>query len=528
MADANVAIIGSGIAGTLIAYELTQRGYTVEVFEKGPGYAYPHAQQFAEQVQYLYTRPGDDAPPDIKNLSFNRDLPFNPNSRGERLMREGGSATAWQGITPRMHPNDFRTQSLYGYGMDWPLSYDELEPYYVRAETMLGISGSADDNPFAGPRSAPYPLPPFELSYEDQIFAERLMENEGIVLHTTPQARTRLAYEDRAGCQNFGTCATCPIGARYSPQYHLQKAVATGLCNVRTNVSVRRILTDESGQRAVAVAYQDNDSNEVQEFSADVIVVAAGAFESARLLLLSATDAHPNGLGNSSGHVGRNLAFHHLWVGTLRYGAKFFPGRFGGWTGMSQQFHNAETRGQHAAVKVEFSSLRLGTSVRWQDVDDLEELFERASLYRRLMTIHAESPTDENKFVRLSSEADRFGDRFAHVQYQGNEFDAATHAFGLALFERFRSATGAEVAFTPGVDDYASGAHHMGTTRMSADVAGGVVNPFGEVHDVENLFMVGSGVFVGPSGPVNPTLTISALTLRTADYLLDQNLAEIG
>ena len=116
----------------------------------------------------------------------------------ERVMVVGGTATVWQAVTLRMLPQDFKTRTWYGYGEDWPLVYDDLEPYYCKAEALLGVSGTDADNPFAPRRSSPYPLPAFELSYDDAIFADRLRQH-GIVLHTTPQARTRAAYGGRPG-----------------------------------------------------------------------------------------------------------------------------------------------------------------------------------------------------------------------------------------------------------------------------------------------------------------------------------------
>src|SRR4029077_20509055 len=138
-------------------------------------------------------------PPDLQNLTLSGDYSFDF-ERG-RAMVVGGTATHWGAGCLRMTPPDFNTQRRYGYGADWPLTYDDLETYYCDAERFLGVSGTDADNPFAPPRTRPYPLPPFELSYDDRVFAEKLRKH-GIVLHTFPQARTRLPYEKRPGCMN--------------------------------------------------------------------------------------------------------------------------------------------------------------------------------------------------------------------------------------------------------------------------------------------------------------------------------------
>lgn len=191
MSESTVAIIGSGIVGSIIAYLMTRRGIDVTVFEKGPEYPYPHKKQFYEWSRYLFEDPVYDPPEGIQGLTRTGNYPRNPDV--ERSIRVGGSATRWEAITLRFHPEDFRTRSLYGFDEDWPITYEDIEPYYCKAESLLGVSGTDNDNPFAPSRSTNYPLPPFSLSYGDKILADRL-KKRGIVLHTTPQARTRRRY----------------------------------------------------------------------------------------------------------------------------------------------------------------------------------------------------------------------------------------------------------------------------------------------------------------------------------------------
>ncbi len=273
MSQSTVAIVGSGIVGTTMAYLFTNKGYDVDIFEKGPEYPYPHLPQFREQILYQYKNPAYRLPSDLQNLTLSGDYPGDIDA-WERAMLVGGSAAHWGAVTIRMTPHDFKTQSRYGYGADWPMTYEELEPYYCDAEQFLGVSGTDADNPFAPRRSRPYPLPPFGLSYDDRVLAGRL-RTHGIVLHTAPQARTRLPYDQRPGCQNFGTCEVCPIGVRYSPNHHLARAVATGRCRVHTNTSVRRVVLDKAGRVRVLV-YQANDAATEQEHAAKVIIIAAG------------------------------------------------------------------------------------------------------------------------------------------------------------------------------------------------------------------------------------------------------------
>jgi choline dehydrogenase-like flavoprotein len=399
-----------------------------------------------------------------------------------------------------MRPTDFKTKSKYGHGEDWPISYDELEPYYGRAETLIGVSGTDEDNPFAPPRTTPFPLPPFALSYDDNILRERLAK-AGITIHTTPQARTRLAYDGRPGCMNFGVCPTCPVGVRYSPTHHLNKALATGRCTLRTDTSVRRILLDSSG-RARALVVRGNSAAKEEEHAAKVIIVAAGALESTRLLLLSEA-------GNAGGQVGRGLTFHHYHTGSLRYPEALFPGRLGPQTAQSQQFTDPETRGKHGGIKIDFHS--------WPAGGNPWELMKRTHPFG----LHSESVPDAKKYVVLSEQKDRFGDPFAHLHYDSAPFDYATHEWGKSIFDKFAKATGAEEAsVTQDPNEFSSGAHHMGTCRMGTDAKDSVVDVQCRVHGSPNLFVVGGAAFVGGSGAVHPTLTMAALAIRAADFMM--------
>lgn len=516
MSEKTAAIVGSGIVGTAIAHHLVNRGYLVDVFEKGPPYPYPHAQPFTEKTRYRYDNPAYRLPRTIRDLEHSGDYAKNPDD--ERFMLVGGSATRWQALTIRMLPNDFRTKTLYRYGNDWPLGYADLEPYYCAAEALLGVSGTDTDNPFAPPRSRPYPLPPFDLSYGDALIAEKLRA-AGIVLHTTPQARTRQAYDRRPPCQNFGMCSVCPIGARYSPNHHLAAAIGTGRCQLHTNTSVRRIIVDGAG-RAKALLCQRNDAATPTEHPAQVIVVACGAIESVRLLLLSADGPRPDGIGNDAGHLGKHFVFHHVWYGELQYRTSLYPARFGGPTGQSCQFLDPPGRGTHGGIKVEFSA-----ASEYHKLREIRTVGNRAAIAEQLRPIlhwhpiamHAESVASPDKYISLSGRRDRFGDPFPRLHYQSAEFDHATESFARELFDRFASITGADERTFP--ETYNSAAHHMGGCRMGLSVRDSVVDSYGRVHGTSNLFVAGGSTFVGTSGAVNPTLTMVALALRTADFI---------
>lgn len=520
MSDSTIAIVGSGIAGTAIAYHLVQRGHDVTVFEKGPDYPYPHAPQFEESVTYANPVLRQyELPADLKHATISGHYGHRENLESERAMVVGGSGTHWGAVTLRMRPSDFRTRSAFGYGTDWPITYADLEPYYCRAEGFLGVAGTDDDNPFAPPRSQPFPLPPFELAHDDVALAERLRRAD-LIVHTTPNARTRATYDGRPPCQNFGTCAVCPIGARYSPRHHLDAARATGRCTVLANVSVRRLVTDASG-RVRTVVYRPNDGSRDIEHAAKVVVVAGGAIESARLLLLSTDSRNPDGVGNRAGHVGQHLVFHHYYPTVIDIGTPMFPGQIGAPTAQSLQFVDPATRGRHGGVKIDFYSV-LAQNDRWQVRDAAEALAKvEAAKQRRLLGLHAESTPGPHKHVTLSGTRDRFGDPFAHVHYDCDDFDFATHRYATELHQRYARALDTQSEFSVPAERFDAVAHHMGTCRMGSGVRDSVTDAWCRVHDSPNLYVVGSANFGGTSGAVHPTLTLTALALRAADAIAE-------
>jgi choline dehydrogenase-like flavoprotein len=514
-----VAIAGSGIVAALMADALTRQGCEVDVFEKGDDYPYPHMPQFSNQVHYLQGDVPWRAPEDIRSLEFEGD--YLPDLNGERIMWNGGMATRWEAMTLRFREADFAPGVTFGSAVpNWPITYAEIEPYYGLAEQALSVSGTDDDNPFAPPRSTPYPLPPFDLAADDLPLRERLSA-AGIVLHTTPQARTRLAADGRPGCMNFGTCSVCPIGARYSPAHHLMKAIATGRCRVHVKHSVRRILT--RGQNVTAFLVQARDEAQPREVSADVFVVAAGCIESARLLLVSRSQEFPHGVGNAGDQVGQHFLMHHIWQGQLRYSAALYPGRFGGWTAQTHQFCAPGPRGAHGGVKVELPSqpsrLRLFYQVSpdttpEQIVGDLQDL-----AHTRWCGMHSESLPSPGNRITLASTTDRHGDPFAMVHYRAGSFNEATYAYAKTVFERVAKASGAVSWQLSPYERYESGYHHLGGCRMGTSARDSVVDGWCRVHGMPNLFVIGGSNFVSTSS-VNPTLTIAALALRAAGRIV--------
>ena len=243
--DAEVCIVGAGAAGGILALELARRGVRVVVLESGPRH------DFARRAEYVrrylrHENPWRTPLPDLDRHTVGGPAPYRLD--GKRVRGVGGSTLHWEGYALRLHASDFRLRSLYGIADDWPISYQDLEPYYATAEQALGVAGAADE-PWASPRSTPFPLPPFPFSHSDGLFAPAC-RHLGVAFHHLPQARNSLAYGGRPQCRACSTCHVCPTGAKASIDLtHIPEAEATGNARIITEATVLRLETSTAPER---------------------------------------------------------------------------------------------------------------------------------------------------------------------------------------------------------------------------------------------------------------------------------------
>lgn len=536
--DTDVAIVGSGIAGALIAWKLAAAGVRVTILEAGP--PVDRSQGPATALAQLATTVPDAPYPQVAWAPAPAVLdPSNylvqtgPDTFASNYERRlGGTTWHWLGTAVRLVPNDFRLHSEYGVGLDWPLSYDEIAPWYEVAEHAIGVAGDdAEDN--GAPRATGYPMPPFPLTYSDQKFAAAVAPL-GLRVTATPQARVsaRTGYNNRPQCCGNAFCIPmCPIGAKYDAMVHVELATAAG-AQVIHNAVVHRLESDAEGT-ITSLTYRQPDGADVS-VTARRFVVAAHAIETPKLLLMSRTDALPNGLANRSDQVGRNLMDHPTQLSYAMAVDPVGPYRSPLSTAGIEDLRDGPFRSERGAFRIEIGNDGWSwpgfdpPGLAGQLIDEgywgpelYNQIRERSLRAVRMAALVEQLPEPESR-VTLSDEVDAIGIPRPQVNFIVNDYtrrgiEAAKEQLG-QIFEALG------VQWTTHVDALQGAGHIMGTYRMGTDAATSVTDSLGRTWDHPNLWLAGSGLFPAV-GTGNPTLTIAALALRAAPEI-ERDLAE--
>lgn len=515
--ETDVCIVGAGITGTLVADRIArQTTARVTVLEAG-GPMFNLEDRYAHRDRYLAY--GENPWPD--------DHIRDQTARGiqSRSMAVGGLALHWGGVVPRFTPEDFRLRSLYGVGHDWPIDYDQLEPFYQEAEERIGVAGEQGPEPY-DVRSAPYPMPPMPLSH-NLVLLKEWAERSGIPFWTNPVAKTTVPYQGRAACHRCDTCNICPTGAKYTPDLTLRPLVESGRVDLHTRTLVRRLELDPASDRvarAVAVDLSSPDAGPIQ-VRARLFVVAAGYAWSSHLLLLSRSDRHAQGLANRSGNVGRYLTGHRNVSAFARVPFRLYPGMYGGHSLLSRAFQRPgplERYVRHdlrvwdsanhgrARLRTDDGRLMMGQEVmdHWKA--------RTATGVARLRAYYDVIPDRESRIDLDPALTNRFGDPMPRIRFVDAPESANLRGYTEdridGVFDRIVAEGGGRV-LSRGRSDLHD--HPGGGCRMGSDPATSVVDPFGRTHDHENLFVVGAPTLVS-GGCANGTLTFSALSLRSA------------
>jgi choline dehydrogenase-like flavoprotein len=507
----DVVVVGVGACGGLMLKELAEAGLNVVGLDAGPRYdpKIDFENDEAEMLKLLWS--GERA--------SSGDNPISPWS-GTGV---GGGTLVWCGVTPRFHPDDFRTKTVDGVGVDWPLTYDDLEPYYLRVEQDFGVAGEVGESPIEGPRSGPFPMPGLPFSYQAQVLAEGVEKLGGNPMHG-PLAIASVPYMDREACINCGFCMQgCRSSAKSTTLItHVPKAEAHG-ARVISEAFVFRIEYDARNNRASGVRYFDADGKEHQ-IKARAVVVAAHAIETPRLLLLSANSTFPDGLANSSGLVGKNFMAHPTVTVT-----GFFNDPINAFKGpamgnlLSQDWYlNNGDSARDFARGYTLESFVPGpffyASNYWNMWGaELKEIIQHYAYSAGWWACGEGLPDNDNTVTLHPEVKDANGLPVAHLHHRWAENDLKLIEHGGRKAKETLEAAGAwKVKIGP-----VSSAHPMGTVRIGRDQDSSVLNPYCQSHDIPNLFVTDTGVFPTGGGS-NITLTAMAITLRASEHLIEQ------
>ena len=505
--DSVVVIIGTGAGGGVLANELAQKGVSVVALEAGGRYL-PE-----DYVNDEWQSFGQLAWVDPRTTSGDWRVAKDFSGLPAWIVKAvGGTTTHWAGASIRFQDHEWKAKSTYGEVegaslLDWPIDATEMSPWYDLAEKKLGVTRT---NGWPGlPGSNNYLV--FETGAKALGYRE---------VHTGRMAIISHDDADRTKCQQTGFCFQgCKWGATWSAAYtDIPEGEATGNLEVRERAHVARILHGDDG-RITGVEYFDADGN-LQMQKAKAVCVAGNSFESPRLLLNSASSMFPDGLANSSGQVGRNYMRHmtgsvyatfdnpvKMWRGTTMAGI------------IQDEARHDPSRGFVGGYELETLSLGLPFMAAFLDPGAWGREFASAlDAYENMagMWIVGEDMPQETNRVTLNSEVkDQWGLPVVNVHFSDHANDIAMRGHAYKQGQAVYDAVGATRTFpTP---PYPS-THNLGTNRMSENAQDGVVNRWGQTHDIANLFVSDGSVFTTGAAE-NPTLTIVALAIRQADHI---------
>lgn len=524
--SADVVVIGSGICGALVAERLVKQGMSALILEAGP-----RIDRGQITANYRNSpRKGDWVAPYAPGTDWAPQPIYHPKDNGyliqagpypypaEYLRVVGGTTWHWAAHAWRVLPNDMRLKTLYGVGKDWPISYDDLEPFYYEAEVKMGVSGAPNTG---SPRTRPFPMEPVVEPWAMRRVRERLAPG-GYTVVTNTTARNSRNYDGRPACCGNNNCQPiCPIDAQYTGGIAVSAAEKAG-ARVLPNAVVYRIEHD-ARSKIVAVHYFDPQKNS-HRVTGKIFVLAANGIESPKLLLMSASDKYPQGLANSSGMVGRNLMDHPSSSLTFDADEEVWLGRGPQSPSSINTLRDGDFRSHSAAFRLDFTNISQVRSVTEDLIaagvygPELEkQLRYRAAHQMNVKTVLEVLPNPDNR-VTLSSQKDALGLPKPEVHYALDDYLHRGAAMGKAHFAKIATLMGGtNLRYTPD-GQYANNQHITGTMGMGTDPNDSVVDAFGRTHDHENLFIASTGV-MPTAATVNSTLTGVALALRTAEHI---------
>lgn len=526
----DVVVVGSGVAGALVAHELALSGARVTILEAGRSVVrYDAVQQFWKSAIKVPEAPYPREPQAMFPVSdkpadwYRQSGPVNFKSTYLKVV--GGTTWHWLGTCLRLIPSDFKLNSLFGRGVDWPITYDALEPYYGKAEYALGVSGdSAED--LGSPRSTPFPMPPISPTYLDKKLAASLA-NTQYQVRSTPQARNSVFRDARSACCGSSSCVPiCPVQAKYDATVHILKAIAAGATLLEKSNVVKLEVGADGNISGVHFRRWDRTEGVVR---AKKVVLACNAVEIPRLLLASRSASHPNGIANRSDQVGRNLMDHPAQLSWALSPEPVYPYRGPISTSGIENLRDGAFRSKRGAFRIEIGNDGwawpkaapmttaqefIAKGLRGKALD--QAIADHTSRQFRLVSLVEQDPEQENRVTLDKADVDFYGVPLPRIAYRISEYVQSGLAVARQEHQEIMKRWGA--TDVNHADEFFGAGHIMGTTRMGMDPRTSVVDGNLQCHDHPNMFILGASVFP-TTGTANPTLTIAALSLRAAKHI---------
>jgi len=524
-------VVGSGAAGGVVAKELSTAGFKVVVLEQGPWRSekdFVH-DEIAIFQQGALTNDFSKSPNTFRKTEKEKakNQPCLAYGRGV-----GGTSIHFSANFWRFREIDFKEASvkgtLAGTGFaDWPITYQDLEPYYTKVDWEVGVAGAP--GPFDPPRSRPYPMPPHPPK-STGILLERGAKKLGWTAFPAPMAIASKQYDGRSQCVQCGFCLGfgCEVRAKSSSLVTvIPKAVATGKCEIRTNSYARKVETDARG-RVTGVKYFDAGKKEIFQRAKAVVVCANGA-ETPRLLLNSKSNLFPNGLANSSGVVGKYLMFNGGGFANAQFEHEVngFKGIVA--TRIVWDLYELDPKlglvgGGGFDYRFDITPMGFGFGGLHPDAPKWGSAYKREleRQYNRTLIAYGHTtslPVATNSISLDPELKDAWGVPAIRMTYQDHPQDLKLYKYFSDRAKDLVDASGAVRSWQPPVDSAQFSVHLLGTCRMGNDPKTSVVDKNNRAHDVKNLFVVDGSSLV-TSGRGQPTMTIQALAFRAADQII--------
>lgn len=533
--DVDVVVVGAGAAGGIVAEQLALAGYRLALLERGRRQRFSetrHDELRSQRTTVLGNAFGPDDEHHVRLVKMGQEwrkvLP-SEGAYNNNAACVGGGTFSYGAMAWRFLEKDFRLKSAYGAPEgstleDWPITYQDLEPFYTQAEWEIGVSGKAGANRFEAPRGKGYPMPPLPFNREATVLAPAA-KRLGLHPFPIPMAINSVKYQGRMGCIFCPHCVgfACEVNAKNSTAVTvIPRAVATKNCELRTECVAKRIVTDDKGN-ATAVEYLQDGALVTQPCRA--VVVSCSATETPRLLFNSAAKLHPNGLGNNNDWVGRNLQGHAYSGAIGIFDEKVFDG-----LGPAARIAICDySHGLPNGLK--------GGAMLANEFIRMPYLFSRNFLppdlprwgkphkdfvrryYMRSMAVQGpvqEMPVFESRVELAPDLTDAYGIPTVRISGHRHPNDIEVGKYVASKAEAWLKEAGATRTWPkiPG-NGVSGGQHQAGTCRMGSDPKTSVVDKYCRIHGVDNVYVVDGSVHV-TNGGFNPSLTIQAIAYRAS------------